>query len=660
MRYFACAYRADGGPARDVLHARVSARPGPLLDDNAPRPDTQRLDVGRFAAEAANGAPLSAMLCGPRVGALGRMVGSGDVRLDNRQEVMALAGSEHLAAVAHARHKTSRDLTDLDVVLGALEVRGPSCMPHLLGDFAFVALDTATGELVAARDAFGVGALYYVAGAGEIVFSSRASYIARGSYRLEFIANYLAGAPDPAESSIFDGVATLPSGTYLVIRGGAPVVSEYWSPQEFEPRAVTSEREAAAHFQALFVESVRTRTPAQPDRVWAQLSGGLDSSSVVCAAHVTSDAVAGAAQRIGGTVTIVDTLGSGDEREFVAAVVAQTAVRNEQIIDPVMWEDDGLPPPLTDVPALGCLFHAVERTVCRTVRDAGGTVLLSGVGADHYLTGNLFFFADRLSAGHPVAAARELARWAALGRVSFWPLLYESTVYPLLPRWIRAQLPPAAASAPGWVTPCFAKQFETARACSIVTSLDAPVGHKYAGAVAHQLSHFGNSCDRGLVTDVLQMRYPFLHRPLVEFALALPPELRTRPFARKWILREAMRGILPETVRMRRGKGSNGRRVLLSLLDPGSPVDRLLRDPLLADLGCVSPARLRAAVDGARHGRLGLDAALLTALSLETWLRVRAGRWTYENRRIGVTPDGRATWQAARRADTPNESRRPR
>jgi asparagine synthase (glutamine-hydrolysing) len=297
--------------------------------------------------------------------------------------------------------------------------------------------------------------------------------------------------------------------------------------------------------------------------------------------------------------------------------------------------------------------------VCRTVRDAGGNVLLSGVGADHYLTGNLYFFADRLSSGHAIGAIRELARWATLGRISFWPLLYESAVYPLLPRSIRAQLPPAATSAPRWVMPSFARRFEMARAGAIVRSLDAPAGHKYAGAVAHQLANFGNSCDRGLVTDVLQMRYPFLYRPLVEFALCLPPELRTRPFARKWILREAMRGVLPEIVRTRRGKGSNGRRVLLSLLDPSSPVDSLLRDPLLADLGCVDPARLRGAVDAARHGRLGIDAPLLTALSLETWLRVQAGRWVCRKERVRSMHDTGATRQAVSPRDTPNEIRIP-
>jgi asparagine synthase (glutamine-hydrolysing) len=654
MRYFACARCSDGGRAREVLRARVVARPGPLLDDHVVRPARQRLDAGRFVAEAANGTATSWTAGGPRVGTVGRIVGTGDVRLDNRAEVIALALGHQPAAVVRAWRETDPALADLDIVLGALHACGPSCIPRLLGDFAFVAFDTGTGDLIAARDAFGVGALYYATHGGEMAFSSRASFLTHGDYRAEFLASYVAGTSDISEESIFEGVTTLPSGAYLVVRGGTAVVSQYWSPDVFEPRVARSPQDAAAQFRSLFVESVRARTPSLPDVAWAQLSGGLDSSSIVCSAHAASGltTASGLCANVGGTITIVDTLGSGDERPFVDAVVEQTGVRNEQIIDPVMWEDDGLPPPIPDVPALGCLFHSVERAVCRTVRDAGGSVLLSGVGADHYLTGNLFFFADRLASGHPVGAVRELAHWAALGRISFWPLLYENALYPLLPRTINAKLPPAATSAPHWVTPAFARRFRASRASSIVRSLDAPVGRKYAGAIAHQLSHFGNSCDRGLVTDILQMRYPFLHRPLVEFALGLPPELRTRPFARKWILREAMRGILPEMVRSRRGKGSNGRRVLLSLLHPGSPVDDLLREPLLADLGCVEPARLRDAVESARHGRAGIDAALLTALSLETWLRVRDGRWAHGNRHARSPGAGgrRASGDAQRHA----------
>ena len=123
------------------------------------------------------------------------------------------------------------------------------------------------------------------------------------------------------------------------------------------------------------------------------------------------------------------------------------------------------------------------------------------------------------------------------------------------------------------------------------------------------------------------MRYPFLYRPLVEFALRLPVRARIRPEGRKWVLREAMRDVLPERIRSRAGKGGMDARILWSLERERGRLEAMLRRPLLADLGCVEPAQLRGAVEAARKGIVTNLVALMFALSLETWLSVRAGRW---------------------------------
>jgi asparagine synthase (glutamine-hydrolysing) len=124
------------------------------------------------------------------------------------------------------------------------------------------------------------------------------------------------------------------------------------------------------------------------------------------------------------------------------------------------------------------------------------------------------------------------------------------------------------------------------------------------------------------------MRYPFLYRPLVEWSLRLPATQRVRPHARKWILREATRDVLPETVRTRATKGGIDARILWSLQHEHVRVDALLRDPVLAQLGCIDPTPLRVAVEQARHGRPVNNVSLMSALSLETWLAVRSGRWS--------------------------------
>jgi len=80
-------------------------------------------------------------------------------------------------------------------------------------------------------------------------------------------------------------------------------------------------------------------------------------------------------------------------------------------------------------------------------------------------------------------------------------------------------------------------------------------------------------------------------------------------------------------VRTRTGKGGNDGRIAWSLAREKERVTELLRDPILGDLECVDVGRLRAAIDDVRGGRETIVAALMDTLSLETWLRVRAGRW---------------------------------
>jgi asparagine synthetase B (glutamine-hydrolysing) len=123
----------------------------------------------------------------------------------------------------------------------------------------------------------------------------------------------------------------------------------------------------------------------------------------------------------------------------------------------------------------------------------------------------------------------------------------------------------------------------------------------------------------------VEMRYPFLYRPLVEASLRLPARQRVRPNARKWILRQATKDVLPERVRARATKGGIDARILWSLQREKPRLDAMLRDPILAQLGCIDAALLRTAVDEARRGIPMNNVHLFSALALETWLSVRNG-----------------------------------
>jgi asparagine synthase (glutamine-hydrolysing) len=555
----------------------------------------------------------------PSVARHGSWLGVGTVRLDNRLDVARLA------------HADADECLDIELILRAVERVGVQSIPTLVGDFAFVLYDARSRLAIAARDAFGIKTLYWREHPDRLVFSSRAELLADGErYDDEYVAEYLTGANLSEDRTIYAGVRAIPPGA--IARGGSVrlAISRYWNVERFtsdpETVAVRDYEAKCDEFRELLTQAVRVRLTGGSD-VWAQLSGGLDSSSIVSVAASLAerrDVPVG----IGGTVTIVDSHGTGsDERHFSDTVVRRYGLRNEQVHDFGLWQDDGAPPPATDQPSSRYPFYARDRYMCTVVRDAGGRVLLGGHGSDLYLTGTMFFFADWLVSGRAKRALREMARWAALGEVSFWRLALRNAVMPLLPARILVACWPRVRT-PSWIGHRLLARIDRTPLAGVLQSYGGAWGSKYAGAQAASSSTASVGLDHGVEEEMMELRYPFLHRPLMEFCLRLPPELCAQPLARKWILRQAMRGMLPETVRTRRGKGSIDGRIAWSFAQERQRLDALLRDPILAQLGCVDVGKLRVAVDEGRHGEAQARVGVFDALALETWLQVRSGRWT--------------------------------
>jgi asparagine synthase (glutamine-hydrolysing) len=553
----------------------------------------------------------------------GDWVGVGTVRLDNRAELERRA------------EPCGQELTDLALVVRAIAGHGVKCIPEFLGDFAFVVWNTVTRVAVAATDAFSVRKLYYTHRAGLFVFASRGDVLGLGGhYDVQHLAELVAGCRPSPDLSVYAGVSRLPAATMALVKGGHLTLQQYWSFDSFEPerRWLKSEREATEVCQGLFTDSVRLRLNGKGD-VWAQLSGGLDSSSIVSVAQslAAKGTVAGG---LAGTVTFVDRQGTGtDERYYSDTVVKHWGVRNELIVDPPLWHDDQYAPPLTDQPRLDFVFYPRDCRLCEIVQGAGGRVLLTGVGGDELFTGVMFFFADWIAQGRLLAATREMARRAAIGRVSFWELAYRNAILPLLPRPIRLHLVDEDERVPPWLSRAMVRRYGLQARAFGPLSHAGPLGHKYHHAIVTYLVDLARSMEFDVIGDTLELRHPFLHRPLVEFALRLPPDLCARPYARKWLLRQAMRGIVPEVVRTRVGKGRQAELYAWSLATQGPLLAPLLRNPILADLGVVDAAQLAAAFNSApsRHSiRYG---AVQSTLIVEAWLQMRSGRWP----RRGIT-----------------------
>jgi asparagine synthase (glutamine-hydrolysing) len=544
----------------------------------------------------------------------------GVVRLDNRAEIEEWTGLRN------------SDATDLEVVLRAVAQLGTEYVARILGDFAFVVWDGTTRTGVAACDALAVKKLYWAEDQGLLAFSGRAEAIGLGErYSIRFLAERVAGCEVDPRLTAYDTVRAIPGGSLVLLEHGNLTERRYWSAEEIEPSLTRTRpvQETVAMFRHLLTEAVRSRLSTDGP-TWAQLSGGLDSSSV---ASITQGLARTGAVRDGlaGTVTYVDREGTAaDERAYSNIVVRALGLRNEAIVDPPIWIDASNAPPRVDQPRLNFMFYPREYRLCDIVRRNGGDVLLTGQGPDEYLRGTMFFFADWIARGQLGPAVREMARWAAIGRVSFWELAYRNAVTPLLPGVLRRWLGPEVTRLPPWIHPRMARRYELRDRAYEFALYEGRLGEKYRTSMVKGVAAVRRTIGHLILDDKLDVRHPFLDRRLVEFSLRLPPEMTAQPYAGKWVLREAMRDIVPEAVRTRVGKGTLGERHAWALTAQRSLLEPLVQEPILADLGIVDGAKLRAAFDAApqQAQRKGdPHAALQQVLAIEAWLQIRVGRW---------------------------------
>ncbi len=541
------------------------------------------------------------------------IVAIGSVRLHNRNEI---AGRGSMAANA---------ADDLALVIDQYLRRGAPGIRDLIGDFAFVLWDSQQQRLLAARDALGVKSLFYQQQGRRLIIASHSDLLEQGEYDRDFLAHFLIGFPSPTSHTVFQNVMRLPAGTLLQARDGRLTTETFWSPHEFAPAVTAPDpQRAQEEFRDLFTRAVAAQFD-DGKSTWSQLSGGLDSSAIVGMAA----ALAGSGRvprGLDGTLTVVDSLSEGDETRYSNAVLTRTGLPNSKVTDYGAWQSDEFGLPTRAEPEIFLPFYARNREMCRVVKDGGGQVLLSGLGPDHYLAGTFDFIADLLAQGQVRKAGRQLTNLAVATRQSFWKLGYQHGLRSFAPRWLQRRWAADASRVPAWFTPEFSRESNLA---DRQLRFDRPRSGNgvFADLLSNEVATIDLFIERGVFEDGIEMRYPFLYRPLVEFGLSLPATMRAVPHQSKWILRESLGSVLPEEVRTRSGKGGIDGRVTWSLNRERPLLDRLIRDSHLAELGCVRRSDLASALANACTGAVSTGLLFVT-LALETWLAVRSGWWS--------------------------------
>jgi asparagine synthase (glutamine-hydrolysing) len=443
-------------------------------------------------------------------------------------------------------HKTR---SDTEVLVHLYEEDGPAMVNRLRGMFAFAIWDDKIDRLLIARDRLGIKPLYYWETEGGVAFCSELkSLLTLEQFPRELdvdaIHEYLAlgYVPDPA--CIFKGVRKLPPGHVLTWDAERGVeTAQYWTPVRAET-PIADEREAVEELRRLIADAVGSHLEADV-RLGAFLSGGIDSSTVVAQMTKLSN-------------TQVETFSIGfEEPEYNEAPHAASVARalgtkhTELIVRPdadALVEEivDTYDEPFGDSSALPTLL--VSRLARQHV-----TVALSGDGGDELFGGYSRYAKMEESRELPAGAARQLARAAAVrmglstyGRNKLLDLSrgrrgrYAATVAQALPINEGGPLRDVAANhsldtlLDRWFDPAAGRDFLTQ-----MTLVD--LASYLPGDILTKV-------DRASMRVSLEARVPLLDHPLVEFAVALPGNLKRRDGTGKWILREAIKGLVPDSV----------------------------------------------------------------------------------------------------------------
>ena len=477
-----------------------------------------------------------------------------DGRVDNRAELLAQLAS----AGADVRSGT-----DAEIVLRAYETWGARCATRIIGDFAFVIWDARRRQLVCARDPLGFRPLCYHAGVRAFVFGSEPRQLFEaGALSPEpseaMIGEYLAGGITSCEETLFEGVRRVPPGHVLIAGQDGIRTHRYWPTDTGRTIAHADDDAYAEELRAIVDEAVRCRLRSHGP-VAAELSGGLDSSSVVAtAAALSRGAGAGPEPE---TFSLLFFGRDCDESTYVRDVTERWNLRSHTLD----WSEPGVDSwketvrRHMDVPTYP--NAAMARPLRALARTRGFRVLLTGNGGDQWLTGSPRLYADLLRGGRLSTLLRELRHDGAdpavalpsfpLLRLGLWPLM-PAPVHDLL-RWTRRgrDLPP-------WLGRDFVERVDLRdrlrRPDDGLTFSSLAQRDLFRMSTSGLDVHFAEMDERSASALGVETRHPLMDRRVVEFAMALPGEQRRQRGLSKFVLRRALADRLPASVAQRTAK----------------------------------------------------------------------------------------------------------
>lgn len=460
-----------------------------------------------------------------------------------------------------------RSHSDTEVILHAYETWGEDCVQYFNGIWAFALLDLKKSTLFCSRDRFGVKPFYYHSANEQFAFASEIKQLLcfpfiRKILNDRIVYDYLAyAAIEHCDETFFEGIHKIPHGNNLILNltDGSITIKPYYNPQLLIDDKITF-HDAATEFQLLLADSVRMQLRSDVE-VGSCLSGGLDSSSIVCL--MNRQLKSEEASAIQHTFSSHFDVQEANELEYMQEVIQRTGVnaffiypRGEDLINDLhrlLWHQDE---------PFGSTSIFAQWSVFKSVNQHGIKVMLDGQGADEQLAGYVGLYTYLFQE----LDLKKRSLHAAFERFRYYRRHNKSWLSQVPPKWLRrfALRPNGEENTffthTNWLNPdCLKKHagatpFQVAKDSNPFGTLEVLNNYLYQLTFRGNLQQLLRYEDRNSMAFSVEARVPFLDHRIVELVFRLPSHFKIRNGFTKAVMREGMKGLLPEKIRRRTSK----------------------------------------------------------------------------------------------------------
>lgn len=483
---------------------------------------------------------------------------------------------------------------DGETIIHWYEDHGPEGFKDLNGIFSFSLFDKKKNKLYLVRDHFGIKPLYYWQTTDKLVFASEIKAILKvlGKQKSneKILANYLLNrVHDNTEETFFEGIRRVPHASYLEWSMGTSQyrVRPYWRLQNNPNLIKETEQENIAEFKRLFLQAVDRQLMSEVP-LGTALSGGLDSSAIVMAIKKPHQQSFSAI--FPGEVN--------NEKVFIDEVVKASGVEKHSI-EPArreMWQEIATMIKIQDEPQISSGPYAQLKVIQLASKNTM-RVMLDGQGADELLAGyDPYFF----------VYFRELFHHKKL-----LTLIKEIILsFPILKKYLFAK-----------------KSFSTAGLFNLPEIPALPAIHDDLNERLNQ-DLLQNSLpallryeDHNSMSQSIEARVPFLDIDLVEFVVSLPSNYKIRNGWTKWIMRQALKDILPEKILKRKWKVGFTTPEISWMRKSKSEIEKIFTSPSFNSRPYFNPQEIRKRFEEFASGQNDESMVFWRIINVELWLR---------------------------------------